>query len=171
MNETERLQELLDKKDEEVGELQEKVRRFEHDREREENRETWVWTEHLIMDEDDCSPLPVPRLELNWSLADERGYNRYCWYYLVYRHLLNEVVKIPMGMTKVGGGRGPWQPEGPRGQFIETPFRDTAHVVNEARQLNLPAYVVYEDKAQEIIIGDKGVERDYGPVIELNKAP
>jgi len=171
MNETERLQELLDKKDEELEELQDKVRRFEHLEEREENRKTWVWTQHLILDKDD-TPLPVPRLELNWAEADEHGYNRYCWYYLVYKHLLDEVIKVPMGMTKVGGSRGPLRPVATHGQLIDTPFRDTGHIVNDARQLKLPAYVVFEGHAQEIIVvGEKGVDREYGPLIEFNKAP
>jgi hypothetical protein len=168
-SETERLQELLDKKDEELEALQEKVDTHDNEETRERLREEWKWTHHTFLKQDDVV-LPVPRLEMRWVTQDDRGYNRICWYYLVYKHLLDDIVKVPLGSTRVNGGSSEPFYDGKHAANpepkIDVPFRDGAHIANEARQLRLPAFVIWEDKVQEILPEE---ERGFtlGPVSKL----
>ena len=172
MNEKDRLEELMDLKDAELEELREKVRGFEHEKEVSEQRDTWRWTEHYILEKDDIVGLPVPRLELRWQFFDDHRYNSECWYTIVFKHLIGEIIRVPLGMTSVSGGSGegdefyPNHPDGPR---ISIPFRDGAHIANESRQLNLPAFAISGERAQEIIPGEKGANRTHGPIIEIGR--
>jgi hypothetical protein len=147
----ERLEELLNAKDEELRELRRQIRAQEDD----DEKRVWNWSRHHIFTEKDDVALPVPRLELRWENQDEHGYNRICWYYLVFRHLLGNIVKVPLSYTQVnGGGKSPFYSADQHysgEDYIDTPLRDGAHIVNDARQLRLPAFVIWEDKVQEII--------------------
>ena len=163
------MSELLDLKDEQIEKLEAELEKYQEAERLARDKESWVWTEHEIMDAKDDFDLPVPRLELVWELLDDRGYNKRCWYYLVYEHLLGDIVKVPMGMTKVsGGGRSPWREvaDPNTGQRIDTPFRDHAHVLTDAKSLNLPAFVVREGKAQEMIPNPEGGCR-FGPLKDV----
>lgn len=167
----ERLQELLNKKDEELEKLQEKVDHFEHLEEKKRNRDTWIWTEHYILDEDDIVGLPVPRLELRWKFLDDHRYNSVCWYTIVFKHLVGEIIRVPFGMTSVSGGKGDEfhanHPDGPR---IGIPFRDGSHIINEARQLKLRAFAISGDRAQELIPGEEGGgNHTRGPIIDIER--
>lgn len=96
---------------------------------------------------------PVPRLELVWRQVDPgngRGpswYNRECTYYLVYQHLLGDIVAVPMGHTTVNGGS-----DSPpiTGGLVTLPFREGAHVVHDAKQLKLPAYACIVGENNEL---------------------
>lgn len=95
--------------------------------------------------------LPVPRLEIRWIPKGE-GYagTRIARYSLVYRHLLGQVIAVPLGQTRQSGG--PWEEferveDMPPGMIIgrlSPPFRDGAHALNEAKQLNLSLFVLDE---------------------------
>jgi hypothetical protein len=169
MKSEKRLEELLDKKDEEIEKLKEQIEEFEMQRDSAERSDEWRWTYHTVLKKDDVN-LPVPRLEMRWVLQDEQGYNKICWYYLVYKHLVDDIIKVPLGSTRVNGGGGsPFydgrHPTNPTPK-LDVPFRDGAHIANEARQLRLPAFVIWEDKVQEIL---PEAERGFtlGPVSEL----
>lgn len=167
-----RLQELLDKKDEELRELRETLSAHYDEEQRKRRRDEWQWTHHEILKNDDVD-LPVPRLEMRWVDQGTRGYNRICWYYLVFRHLTDDIIKVPLGQTKVNGGSSEPYYDGHHASnpkpAIDVPFRDGAHIANEARQLNLPAFVIWKDKVQEIIPDEKrGFE--LGPVAQLDRA-
>jgi len=166
-----RLQELLDKKDEEIEELERKLAKYQEEEEYEAEEAAWSWTVHTILEKDDAV-LPVPRLELRWESLDEQGYNRICQYSLVYEHLLGDIIKIPMGRTRVGGSRdtviddGMHNGEQRRQPSIDTPFRDGGHITNDSRKLKLPAFIIAEGKVQELIPReDRGY--DLGPLKDL----
>lgn len=133
----ERLEGILNEKDAELGELRDRVAELEDESER-----VWDWARHETRADD--GGMPVPRLELrcrnlgNW-------YN-YEWVYaLVYRHLLDHIVAVPLGYTKCGGaGRAP------TGRFDgdeppSLPFRDGCHSQHDREQLGLPLYAVCEE--------------------------
>lgn len=168
----EHLTELLNAKDETIEKLERIISKHDSEEEKERLRDAWEWTRHFTLDEDDAD-LPVPRLELRWEATDKRGYNRTCWYFLVYKHFLGYIVKVPIGHTAVSGGREEPFYDGsdsldPHGvSRIHTPFRDGAHIRNEARQLNLPAFVIWKNKVQEILSHAEHLE--LGPLRELTE--
>jgi hypothetical protein len=55
-------------------------------------------------------------------------------------------ITIDFGGTLAGPKSSPIKPDG----TIAMPFRDGAHIKQDASVLNLPAYVVYGEKAQQI---------------------
>lgn len=138
MKAIERLEALLDERDAKIAELQEKV--DEH-----EDREAWSWTRHRTTEKETDERLPVPRLEIRWEPADENRYNWHARYFLVHRHLLGNIVSVPMGYTRRGGGGEPV-----RDSEVETPFRDGCHIAHDAAHLGLPAFAVYGDKVTKI---------------------
>ena len=140
----ERLAETLDERDSTIEELRAKVEEFEN----KERSDRTAWTRHRVFKVDPSPDLPVPRLELRWvETDDDEGYDVKCQYSLVYRHLLDEIVFVPLGETKSSGGLAKRDRDG----RLDTPFRDGAHFANEAHQLRLPAFVIVGAKAQQYV--------------------
>jgi hypothetical protein len=132
----ERLEELLNTKDTQIETLQAKLQAYK-DQEEEEN---WRWTQHSKSEEKEG--LPVPRLEIRWIKLDKNGYNWRAAYNLVYKHLLGDVILVPMGSTTRNGGNG----KGPiRDGKVETPFRDGVHIAHEMLTLKLPGFAICDD--------------------------
>jgi hypothetical protein len=121
----------------------------------------------------DAKDLPVPRLELRWVKTGKTWQCRECAYSLVLpldefdirregkdgKKVRSEIC-IEIGRTKVSGGRG----QGPiwDAKYIDTPYRDGAHSLWDAKHLgNLPVYVVCGDKA--MLHKGRDVERDEVP--------
>ena len=129
-----RLAEQLESAEDEIRELKYQVSRLE---------DRLPWTEHLTLEE---SNLPVPRLEMLWEKGKfPRGYNFRCSTRLVYRHTLGHLVGIPFYETLRGSEISPDE----YGK-IDTPFRDGVHIRNDARQLQLPAFVIWNGKVEQI---------------------
>lgn len=129
-----RLEELLNERDERIAELEAKLDEEEEER----DDRAWMWTKHSKSEEKES--LPVPRLEIRWTPEGRfPGYNWLASYNLVYQHLLGHVMVVPLGSTKQGGGdaRGPV-----RDGKVETPFRDGVHIMHDAWALRLPAYAI-----------------------------
>ena len=97
--------------------------------------------------------LPVPRLELRWSNLDE--WEKTCTYSLVYKHLMDFSVRVPLGETKTSG----------RMQDVNIinawkPFRDGAHFDNEMKQFGLPGFIIIGDEVvHKIECHNNGVQR------------
>ena len=92
--------------------------------------------------------LPVPRLELVFEAEEEgRWYQKTIRYQMVYRHHLGHCVGVALGHTRSCGGDGA-PPD--ITQSYNLPLRDGMHIVNEAKQLRLPAFAVCGDKVQKI---------------------
>lgn len=137
----ERLERDLNDRDATIEKLQEKIDGMEA-------YATWEWARHTTIEAED-DPLPVPRLEMSVYARTDDWYITEWLYSLVYKHLLGHHVRIPLGHTKVTGGRG-----GPPDPDF-TPIRDGAHIRNEARQMGLPAYVVIEGRATQLDVSDR----------------
>lgn len=141
----ERLQELLDQRDEELAEARGKLEKIDNFRDK-------AWMHHRVVEgvdgTDDVENLPVPRLQMRF---EGETYETVITYELVYRHALDGVgngpkfVYIPLGITTRRGGNSKAPAD-----FLKMPFRDGVHLQSDARQLKLPAYAVYEGKAYKI---------------------
>lgn len=112
------------------------------------------------LDEVDVPELPLPRLEVRWYqyFRDQRPEDWSSYrivYQLVYQHLLDNIVAVPLGWTTVNGhdrDTKPWDeiPGFPsRGdeearppQVCRLPMRDGAHMFHDAAHLGLPLYIV-----------------------------
>lgn len=131
----EKLNELLDQKKAEVGELQERVWELENELEK-----SWDWAAHKSFDKDPYD-LPVPRLQIV-AEPNRRGdwYDEVWTYSLVHKHLTGIIVCVPLGQTKRSGGRN----EKP--DVNDLPFRDGAHIKHECFTLSLPAFSIVEDE-------------------------
>ena len=134
MTAIERLEQLLDERDTQIEELEQKLQDLTDESER-----AWDWARHSIIQPHPL--LPIPRLEIrcvnlgNW-------YNWEWRYGFVYKHLLGHLVLIPMGNTKCGGSGKP--PMDWTGKYMDLPFRDGAHFRSDFEQLNLPAFAIIE---------------------------
>jgi hypothetical protein len=139
MTAMERLERLLDEKDRQIAELEERMQALTDESER-----TWDWARHQLLEGD--SALPVPRLEMRCrNLGDWWNWE---WLYgIVYRHLTGTVVFVPLGHTKVGGdGRPPIRGDG----SIRLPFRDGEHIYHDMKQLGLPGFAILEDRVEPL---------------------
>ena len=136
-SELERLKELLDEKDRLLNEKDSEIVSLNDQIESEQRWRESYWTRHQKRTDD--GGLPVPRLEIRWEPADEArdGYNWVANYCLIYRHFLGDIIAVPLGQTKVTSQMSLVQ-EGKVG----TPFRDGAHIRNDAQHLGLPAFAV-----------------------------
>jgi len=104
--------------------------------------------------------LPVPRLELYWET--DNG-DHICSYVLVYRHLIHRVenpkiLAKMMGFTRVYPGGRSYFTEYYGEQVISVPFRDWAHALSDATQLNLPLFIttINNDVATAVPTSAKG---------------
>lgn len=135
----ERLEKLLNEKEEELQEVKDKLAGYEA-------VEKLIWMYHSEVDKDEKPEgLPVPRLELRWSTTDEWRYNAVAVYSLVYKHLLGHLMRVPLGVTTIRGASS-MNIRALQRKGDSLPFRDGCHIQNEAKQLSLPAFVICEDQ-------------------------
>jgi hypothetical protein len=100
----------------------------------------------------------VPRLEIRCrNLGD--WFNWEWRYGIVYLHLSGTIVFVLLGHIKVGGdGRPPMDGNG----RIRLPFRDSAHIDHDMKQLGLPGFAILEGKIEPLA-------HDSGVVIERKR--
>lgn len=110
------------------------------------------WYRHTVV-EDGGDGLAVPRLELRWD--DPTADERVCIYSLVYRHLLGDLVRVPLGRTKQTG-----RPGCPTNIENWIPFRDGAHFRHDVIELRLPGFVVVGSVVHEWRGGAAAVSPD-----------
>lgn len=111
--------------------------------------------------------LKVPRLQIVWEDSEEEsnyGKEMIATYELVLyegEEALLDIrandeegrpsagtVKVEMGQTKCSGGTTPYDYDGKK---LSTPFRDGVHMMRDSIRLgNLPMYVIYKDKVEEV---------------------
>lgn len=145
-----RLTELLDKKDAELGKLEEEVRLLRWQAE----EQVGGWARPVELPKEQT--LPVPRLEI--ACKPERGddWGDVVWdYRLVYRHMLGYCIGLPLGQTKSRGActRGAEELLDSDGT-IKLPFRDGAHIHHDMFALALPAYAIVRERMEKLGDGD-----------------
>lgn len=151
MTAVERLEALLDEKDQELAELQEQIQK-------QEDWMTWAWARHTQIDDD---PLPTPRLEMEAVNDDGSWYVTTFRTSIVFKHFLGHSVRIPIDFTKRTGGRN--QAPSPS----DWPWRQGAHFAHESQFFGWPAYVRIEDRLWLY----KGRAEDRTPVMEEVSSP
>ncbi|MGK3995028.1 hypothetical protein [Sorangium sp. So ce1024] len=146
MTAIERLESLLNNKDEEIEGLESKIEDLEWKLRVAEGG----WTAHEKLEAEQS--LPVPRLELVYvPLGERKGYewSRYeVLYRLVYRHLLGHAMAVPFSRTEISGGSGDGPPI--RKGKLDLPFRDGAHICNDMGQLKLPGFAVCGERVDDL---------------------
>lgn len=136
MKAIDRLEGLLDQKESELDEANEKIESLE--RELECMAGGWRRSESFK----DDGLLPIPRLEMVYAQVD--GWREYkVVYRLVYKHLLDHMVAVPLGMTKIGGGvdKDPSR--------LDLPFRDGVHAWHEAGLFGWPLFKLVPGRPPE----------------------
>lgn len=133
------LGELLKARDAEIDALKARVTELEEELERD-----WTWTRHVEHKTDPSPGLPVPRLEIRWTIGDREQIATYC---LVYKHLCDQIVFVPLGKTRRNGPDVP--PRASNGE-IEVPFRDGAHIRHDLEAMNLPGFAILGGEAQPL---------------------
>ena len=133
----ERLEELLDLKDEEIERLQEQLSAAEQRAEANHR-----WTTHIEVPTDNHPDLPLPRLELLWDDLGERGdgegYATQIRYDLVYRHYRGHIEHVPMGSSRTSARIEKVTQYGK----IDLPYRDGAHILYDMAHLGIPAFAI-----------------------------
>lgn len=147
----ERLQELLDAKDEEIDGLREERDNLK----RIVNDDPFSWA---FLDKPSGRDLPVPRLEIEWTPDEEWGWSKATAIYrLVWRHFLGDIVSTGLSRTVRTSGIGAHgqPPINPRtfthrpGK-IELPRRDGAHICHDMAQLKLPGFAICGEHVDDL---------------------
>lgn len=121
---------------------EEKIADLETQLEAIDDQVQWSWTRHEELSKEQT--LPVPRLEI--VLDDVAAYNRTWIYRMIYRHLLDHCVAVPLGRTTQSGG-GTIAIENFESHV---PFRDGVHIRSDAKQFGWPMYAVCGDRVVEL---------------------
>jgi hypothetical protein len=134
------LTELLDQKNAQLEELQDRYDELEGELERYKFAKWWM---HSETKEDQA--LPVPRLELRLVKSSDDWYEREWYYNLVHSSYHGSTITVPFGHCRVTGG----------GFNIdhlvnEIPSRMGACVRKDMEELNLPAFIVNEKEITPI---------------------
>jgi hypothetical protein len=124
---------------EQLGEAEATIKELEAENEELRSRiegDTRAWAIGQTIKDDER--LPLPRLEFVWIPLTPDWGSYAVEYRLVYKHLVDNVVTLPLSRTKVSGNvyPKPWRD----GAAVHLPFRDGSHAFHDAAHLRLPLY-------------------------------
>lgn len=143
----ERLQEMLEEKEVQVGDLEKTVERLKY----ETSLDCIKWQKHRLLDNDDFyKGLPVPRVEMIFEAVgsgtdDDAFYNHEWTYGIVTKpytfqwDFKDKLLFIPLSKTTGSGGNNVSRIRS-TGK-IDTPFRDGVHVKFDSLMFGLPAFI------------------------------
>lgn len=129
---------LLERLNDQIGELEYTNLQLEKKIADQKHFSDWHWRQIRQISEEENLSLPLPRLEIRYRKDD---YNSYADYGLVTRHFAKHIDFTPFSSTRVSKDYA---------DKLELPLRDGAHIIHDGKNLNLPAYVVFEGKSKEI---------------------
>lgn len=155
----ERLNEIIEQKDDEIVELERKVELLENQL----DYANHVWQHHFSFQENDFyGQMPYPRLEMRLRRLSKGDWYNIEWIYgLVYKHTVDTfsenktLLFIPLGRTTSSGGTGELSYRIREGNKIDMPHRDSLHIYIESLMLKIPAYIVCEEMNLINKIGDQ----------------
>lgn len=140
MDVTERLNKLLNEKDEQIATLNERIRILELTQE-------WGDMRHSTKDTDDPR-LPCPRLELRYTPHNHWGWHELTvTYALVRQHHLGHYVTTPLGVTTIQSSRGVVPVYDSK---VCLPICDGKDLLHDMRHLNLPAWALCDGKIYDL---------------------
>lgn len=138
-----RLNEILDQRDNELSAARERIKELEQMLHGAENG----WSAHRETAKEQS--LPVPRLEMEISRTGEMSME---WEYrLIMRHLLGHCVIVPLGHTRSTGSLQSWPPRDKAedgSAKLRLPFRDGAHFNHDAQAFGCPAFVLCDGEIE-----------------------
>ena len=132
----ERLEKVITEQEEKIAELEKTLETYEY-------KDDWFWRQFKVLTEEENLNLPVPRLELRY--VQKTKYTMISSYSIIYRHLLGDIMSIPISSTKIDGCNASVD-------FL--PFRDGAHIYNDMYELNLRGFVVTGTDVKELSLKD-----------------
>lgn len=143
----ERLNQMLDNKDDDIRALQKRVEGLEQMLRGAESG----WAMHRDAPAEQV--LPVPRLEVE---IKRTGHLSMEWEYrLVMRHFLGHCVVVPLGHTRsTGGTPDPWPPRERQQDGtvrMQLPFRDGCHFNHDAKAFGWPAYCIWDGNVEPFV--------------------
>jgi hypothetical protein len=135
---------IIEKQENEIYEKDCRIEELETELEEIKNINKNKWQHHILFEDVELiKDLPVPRIQMNFETD---GYNNKWVYGLVIKPfwfqwdgLENKLLMIPISRTTGTGKRSPSEED-------KLPFRDGLHVKYDAKELNLPAYFVWESE-------------------------
>jgi hypothetical protein len=142
----ERLNEIIEEKDDQIAKLESEVESLKQ--EMDLSKTSW---QRISAFNNDIfyKQLPFPRLEMRLNKLSPDWYSIEWVYGLVYKHVTDisndTLLFIPMGRTTSSGGRCNFENWITRGE-LRLPFRDGSHIYVESLVLNLPAFIVCQEK-------------------------
>lgn len=146
----ERLNEIIEEKENQIEELQDKLNNLEI---QSDLRKLDYQMHEYFKESELQKKLPVPRLEMrferlkNWR-GDDNWYNvlwRYGIVYKPYAETHNDTMLfIPFSQTTSNGGDGTFNHYLRNGR-LDTPYRDGVHIFADSKLFNLPAYIICEE--------------------------
>lgn len=154
----ERLNEILEEKENQIEKLQKKI----EDLQAQSDYRQLEYQMHQYFKETDLqNKLPVPRLEMRFERLKSVNRRNDDWYHvrwhygIVYKHYAetenDTMLFIPLSQTTSNGGDGTFESHFRNGR-LDTPYRDGVHIFAESKLFNLPAYIICEEEniSQEI---------------------
>lgn len=129
---------LEERLNEQICELEHNNRKLEDQIESTRLHDDWHWRQIRQLSEEENLGLPTPRMELRYRKDD---YNSYADYGLVIKHMMGHVEFIPLSSTRVSKDYA---------DKLTLPHRDGAHIIHDKENMNLPGFIVFEDKYKEI---------------------
>lgn len=156
----ERLNEIIEEKDDQINDLENKVELLEARL----DYANHVWQHHFSFQEDEFyDQMPYPRLEMRLRrLSKDNWYNIEWVYGLVYKHVTDTfsesktLLFIPFSRTTSSGGTGELSWRIKEGNKLDLPHRDSLHIYIESLMLKIPAYIVCEEMKIFNKIEDQG---------------
>ncbi len=156
----ERLNEIIEEKDDKIQELENRIEQLEG----EADLTRVSWQRHFAFkNEGVLSSLPYPRLEMRLNRVSKDNWYSIEWLYgLVYRHdtdTYNEnatLYFVPLSKTTSNGGDTTFQHWQNKDGSLQLPFRDGRHIYIESLALNLPAYISCPEMGLYNKITDQG---------------
>lgn len=105
----ERLNDELNQAEQKIEELQEKIEKLSRNQD---------WRATFILTKEENLDLPIPRLEIRHIQSGPNEVQ--AKYGMVYKHLLGDIIHVPLGQTKCGSIRYL--------ENLDLPFRDGVHL-------------------------------------------
>ncbi len=153
----ERLNEIIEEKDERIAELERRVENMEYESDISRLR----WQMHTSFQNDEFyKQLPYPRLEMRFNRLSKDDWYSIEWIYgLVYKHVTDiktdTLLFIPISRSESSGGNRTFE-NWLVSDKLQLPFRDGLHIYAESLTFNLPAYIVCKEKEVWNKIDDHG---------------
>lgn len=140
----ERLNEIIEEKEDQIIELEKKVEELENNA----DMSRLSWQMHFAFkNEGIFANLPYPRLEMRLNRLSKDNWYSIEWLYgLVYKHdtdTHNDVLYfVPLGRTTSNGSDATFQNWVEEDNTLQLPFRDGRHIYAESLAFNMPAYII-----------------------------